>query len=603
MIESRKYIIQGLIILVGVIFLAKLFSIQVLDSRYKMAAENNVINKVVQYPYRGLILDRNNEIIVHNTPVYDLMVVPKELEVEDTTAFCDLLDITTEEFETKVQKAKQYSYIKQSLFYPQLSNTEFAKIQTQLTDYKGFYPVARTVRRYPDSVMANGLGYIGEVSRRQMERDSSNYYKQGDFIGISGIEAAYEKELRGKRGVKYKLVNVRGIEKGSFNDGKFDTLAVPGNNVVSTIDLDLQKYAEYLFKDKVGSLVAIEPSTGEILAFVNSPSYDPNLLAGRNYSKNYGELNRDTLKPLFNRPIMAQYRPGSVFKLVQSLIALQEGVIRPSTRIVCNRGIINCHGSHTNADLHDAIKYSCNPYFYQTFKRIIQQGKVEGMNKDARIGLRTWDDYLDDLGFGRKLGIDIPNETGGMAPNPSYYDRYYQKDHWNFFTIYSLSIGEGELLTTPLQVANLAAILANRGYFIRPHLIKAIDSPDSYKKLEYEREDTGIDSVHFKTVVDAMGEIVRGTARIAKIDGVQVAGKTGTVQNKNNFDHSAFMAFAPKENPEIAVSVYVENAGWGSGAAAAISGLVMEKYIKGEVASNRSWVENYVMTKAYLNNL
>lgn len=603
MIENRKYIIQTLIILVGIVFLGKLFSIQVMDSRYKIAAENNVINKVVQYPYRGLILDRHNKIIVHNTPVYDLMVVPKEVEVKDTTAFCNLLNITREEFVTKVQKARQHSYIQQSLFYPQLSNEEFARIQTQLTDYKGFYPVARTVRKYPDSVLANGLGYIGEVSRRQMDRDSSNYYKQGDFIGISGIEAAYEKELRGKRGVKYKLVNVRGIEKGSFNDGKFDTLSVPGNNLISTIDLQLQKYAEYLMKDKVGSLVAIEPETGEILAFVNSPSYDPNQLAGRNYSKNFGALNKDTLKPLFNRPIMAQYRPGSVFKLVQALIALQEGVITPSTRIVCNRGIINCHGSHTNADLHDAIKFSCNPYFHQTFKRIIQQGKVDGMNKDARIGLTTWNDYLDDFGFGRKLGIDIPNENAGLAPDPPYYDYYYQKDHWNFFTIYSLSIGEGELLTTPLQVANLAAILANRGHFIRPHLIKAIDTPNSYQKLEYEREDTGVNPEHFKTVVDAMGEIVTGTARIARVQDIEIAGKTGTVQNKNSFDHSAFMAFAPKENPKIAISVYVENAGWGSGAAAAITGLMIEKYIKGEVAPNRAWVENYVMTKAYLNNL
>ncbi|WMN07787.1 penicillin-binding protein 2 [Marivirga arenosa] len=603
MIENRKYIIQGLIILVGLVFIGKLFSIQVMDSRYKLAAENNVINKVVQYPYRGLILDRNNKIIVHNTPVYDIMVVPKEVEVEDTTAFCNLFDITEKEFEEKINKAKSYSYIKQSLFFPQLSNEEFAKIQTRLVEYKGFYPVARTVRKYPEPVLANGLGYIGEVSKRQLQRDTSNYYKQGDFIGISGIEAAYEEELRGKRGVKYKLVNVRGIEKGSFNDGQFDTLSVPGNNLVTTIDLELQKYAEYLMEDKVGSIVAIEPSTGEILAFVNSPSYDPNLLAGRNYSKNFSKLNQDTLKPLFNRPIMAQYRPGSVFKLVQSLIALQEGVIRPSTRTVCNRGIINCHGAHTNEDLHGAIKFSCNPYFYQTFRKIIQQGEVEGMNRDARVGLTKWNNYLSDLGFGRKLGVDIPNESKGLVPDTTYYDYYYKRNSWNFYTIYSLSIGEGELLTTPLQVANLASILANRGYFIRPHMVKGIDTPDSYYKLEFEKEKTGIDSVHFKTVVDAMAEIVDGTARIARVKDVEIAGKTGTVQNKNSFDHSAFMAFAPKENPQIAISVYVENAGWGGGVAAAITGLLIEKYIKGEVASNRAWVENYVMTKAYLNNL
>lgn len=603
MIDNRKYYIQLIFIAVGLIFLTKLFFIQVLDSRYKLAAENNVINKVIEYPYRGLIYDRNMNIMVHNTPVYDIMVVPKEVQIRDTAQFIQLFDISKEELVERISKAKKYSYIKQSLFFPQLNNEEFARIQVELIEYKGFYPIARTVRKYPEPVLANGVGYIGEISKRQLGRDTLNYYQSGDFIGISGIEAAYEKELRGKRGVKYKLVNVRGLDKGSFNDGAFDTLSVPGNNLVSSIDLPLQKYAEYLMKDKVGSIVAIEPSTGEILAMVNSPSYNPNDLTGRKYSSNFGKLTKDTLKPLFNRPIMAQYRPGSVFKLVQSLIALQEGVVSPSTRIVCNRGIINCHGAHSKEDLHGAIKFSCNPYFYQTFKRIIQQGKDPEINKDARIGLNTWDEYLYRFGFGRKLGVDIPNEQKGMVPAPTYYDHYYGKDHWNFYTIYSLSIGEGELLTTPLQVANLAAILANRGHFIRPHLVKGIDTPDSYLKLDFEREDVGVNAEHFTTVVDAMAEIVQGTARVARVEGVEICGKTGTVQNKDAFDHSAFMAFAPKEQPKIAISVYVENAGWGGGVAAAITGLLIEKYVKGEVATNRSWVENYVMSQAYLNNL
>ncbi len=603
MIENRKFYVQAIFIVIGIIFLVKLFSIQVMDSRYKLAAENNVINKVIEYPYRGLIYDRNNKIIVHNTPVYDIMVVPKEIEVADTARFCDLFEITKEEFETKILAAKKYSYIKQSLFFPQLSNEEFAKIQDEFIEYKGFYPVARTIRSYPEPVFANGLGYIGEISKSKLTKDTTNYYKSGDFIGISGLEAAYESELRGKRGVKYKLVNVRGIEKGSFNDGAFDSASVPGNNLISTIDLELQKYAEYLMDDKVGSIVAIEPSTGEILAMVNSPSFDPSLLTGRKYSSNFQALNQDTLKPLFNRPIMATYRPGSVFKLVQSLVALQEGVITPQTRTVCNRGIINCHGDHTNEDLHGAIKFSCNPYFYHTFRKIINQGKDPKINVDSRIGLSMWDEYLYKLGFGRKLGIEIPNEKGGLVPKPSYYNRYYGEGGWNFYTIYSLSIGEGELLTTPLQVANLAAILANRGYFIAPHLAKGIDTPDTFLKIDYEREDTGIDAEHFTTVVDAMAEIVDGTARVARIKDVVVCGKTGTVQNKNSFDHSAFMAFAPKESPQIAISVYVENAGWGGGVAAAISGLLIEKYVKGGVAENRAWVENYVMTKAYLNNL
>lgn len=601
--ENRKYIVLASFVGIGLIFIIRLFSIQVSDSHYRLAAENNVVSKVVEYPYRGLVKDRNGAILVQNTPVYDLMVVPKEVKVKDTLAFCSMLNITTEDFVKRMKEARNYSYVKPSAFYKQISNVEFAGIQDQLIEFKGFYIEARTIREYPDSLMSNALGYIGEISRRQLERDSSNYYKQGDYIGISGVESMYEKELRGKRGVRYRLVNVRGIEKGSFKNGRFDTLAIPGENLVSGIDKNIQAYAEYLMQEKVGSIVAIEPATGDILSMVSSPTYDPNLLTGRKFSSNFRELQSDSLNPLFNRPLMAMYRPGSVFKLIQSLIALQEGVIVPETRHVCNRNIINCHGAHTNEALHGAIKFSCNPYFYQTFRKIINQSKDKNTFIDSRLGLEVWNDYLYRMGLGRTLGVDLPNESKGLIPAPAYYDRFYGKNSWKFSTIYSLSIGEGEILVTPVQMANLAAIIANRGFFYTPHIIKGMERDGKFIPIEYKRNDTGIDSAHFSTVVNAMADIVYGTARIAAVPDIVISGKTGTVQNKNTYDHSVFMAFAPKDDPQIAIAVYVENAGWGGGAAAAIAGLMIEKYLKGEVTKQRRWVEDYVMEKRYMRNL
>jgi penicillin-binding protein 2 len=601
--DNRKYIILAAFVGIGIIFIVRLFSIQVSDSHYRLAAENNVVSRVTEYPYRGLIKDRHGKILVQNVPVFDLMVVPKEVRVADTVRFCQLLNITKEDFEKRIRDARSYSYVKPSAFYKQISLTEFARIQDQLVDFKGFYIDARTIREYPDSLMANALGYIGEISKNQLARDSSRYYKQGDYIGISGVESHYEKMLRGKRGVRYRLVNVRGIEKGSFKSGRFDTLAIPGDNLITGIDRDLQAYGEYLMGGKVGSIVAIEPSSGDILSMISSPSYNPNLLTGRNFSSNFAALQRDSLKPLFNRPLMAQYRPGSVFKLVQSLIALQEGVIFPETRHLCTRHIINCHGAHTNEDLHGAIKFSCNPYFYQTFRKIINQRNDPNTFIDSRIGLERWNDYLDRMGLGRTLGVDIPNETRGLIPAPAYYDRWYGRNRWAFSTIYSLSIGEGEILVTPVQMANLAAIIANRGYFYTPHIVKGMEQDGDRFQFSFERQETGIDSIHFSTVVNAMAEIVYGTARIAAVPDVIICGKTGTVQNKNAFDHSVFMAFAPKDNPQIAIAVYVENAGWGGGVAAAIAGLMIEQYLKGDISRQKKWVEDYVMEQRYLRNL
>jgi penicillin-binding protein 2 len=472
--DNRSNIIRIIFILIGTVFIIKLFFIQVLDENYSLAAENNVMQRLIEYPYRGLVYDRNGELIIYNKPVYDLMVVPREVAMEDTTEFCEHLKVTQKEFDEKMDKAKAYSWYKPSIFLKQFSNEGFAAMQDLLVDYPGFYIIPRTVRAYPFSGMANALGYIGEISKYRLERDTTKTYRQGDYIGISGLEAKYEEPLRGKRGVKYRMVNVRGLEKGSFKDGEWDTLPKIGENLISTIDINLQQYGETLMEGKVGSIIAIEPSSGEILSFISAPSYDPNLLTGRSYSEYYKELSTDSLKPLYNRPLMAMYRPGSIFKVLQALVALEEGVINVNTRLRCNRAIIGCHGAHSYEDLKGAITNSCNPYFVQVSRRMINQGVSEDTYEDTRIGLEKWRGHVASFGLGSPLGIDLPDEKGGMVPNVPYYDKAYQSENWKFSNIQSISIGEGENLVVPLQMANFAAIVANRGYYYTTHLIKSI---------------------------------------------------------------------------------------------------------------------------------
>jgi penicillin-binding protein 2 len=593
--SNRKYVIRLTIVFIALIFLVKLFTIQVLDIEYKLKAESNIVEKVTRYPFRGLVYDRNGKLVVFNAPVYDLEVVPKEVELTDTLAFCKLFNITKEEFVEKLEKAKNYSYVKPSVFIKQISNRTFATVQDYLINYPGFRIQARTNRAYTHRSLANALGYIGEVSKFQLDRDTVNYYRQGDYIGISGIESMYEKQLRGKRGVKYKMVNVRGVEKGSFMDGAHDTLSIPGENLQSTVDIELQEYAETLMEGKRGSVVAIEPKTGEILTFVTAPSYDPNLLSGREYGQNFAKLLADTAKPLYNRPLMGAFPPGSIFKTVQALIGLQEGVITPQTRFYCDRSIIACHGPHTHENLRGAIEVSCNPYFWNTYKRILNQGESDNTFKDTEIGLRKWREHVMSFGMGRPLGIDLPNESGGYVPGPELYDKIYGDDRWKFSTIYSNAIGQGELQIVPLQMANVAAIIANRGYYITPHLIKAIGEDglplEKYRKKNY----TTVDPEHFEVVVNAMHDVVEfGTGSYrAKLKGIDVCGKTGTVQNSQGEDHSVFIAFAPKDDPQIAMAVYVENAGQGARAAAGISGLMIEKYLKG--CTDRSFMEDYIL--------
>jgi penicillin-binding protein 2 len=591
--DSRKLIIRASVIIVGIIFLIKLMSIQVLSDNYRLAAENNIIQRIIEYPYRGLIYDRNGELLVLNNPIYDLMVVPLEVQVNDTSEFCSLFGIDKQTFIDKYNVARQYSVIKPSIFIKQISNMEYARIQDKLIDFKGFYISARSVREYPYPVLSNALGYVGEISKNQLDRDTTNYYRMGDYIGISGIESSYEKQLRGLRGVKKRMVNVRGVEQGLYKDGRLDTLSVPGSNLISTIDLTLQQYAEKLLEGKVGSLVAIEPSSGEILSIVSAPSYDPNLLSGRKFSENFQELSSDTLVPLFNRPIMAMYPPGSMFKTIQALIALQENVIRADELIYSDGRLIGDLAPIGYYDVQEGIKYSSNNYFFKVFRRIINRGVDPSPYIDARFGLEKWRNYVVRFGLGTTLDIDLPNPKSGYVPTVEYYDRVYGQNRWKFSNIYSLSIGQGETLVTPLQMANLGAILANKGYFYTPHIIKSIDEngePDPRFMVKHE---VGIDSAYFNPVISGMQEVVRaGSGRRAYMPNIAVCGKTSTVENPHGADHSGFMGFAPKENPKIAIVVYVENAGWGARAAASISGLVIEKYLTGEV--KRTWLEDYV---------
>lgn len=592
--SSRKYVIQLTIILVAAIFVLKLFALQVLDSEYKVKAESNIVEREIRYPFRGLIYDRNGKLIVYNAPVYDLEVIPKEVKVEDTLAFCSLFKITKEDFIEKMQKAKKYSYVKPSTFIKQISNQTFAAVQDYLINYSGFKIQARTNRAYTRSAFANALGYIGEINKYQLQRDSAGYYRQGDYIGINGLESMYEDDLRGKRGVKYKMVNVRGVEKGSFKEGELDTLSIPGDNLQATIDIDLQEYAETLMQGKRGSIVALEPKTGEVLTFVSAPTYDPNSLSGREFSENYSKLLTDTAKPLYNRPLMGAFPPGSIFKTVQGLIALQEGVITPDTRFVCDRSIIACHGEHSYENLKGAIETSCNPYFWNVYKRLLNRGVSDNTFVDTEIGLENWRNHVLSFGFGAPLGIDLPNEKSGYIPTVDLYDRIYGDNHWKFSTIYSNAIGQGEIQIVPLQMANLAAIIANRGYYYTPHLIKSIGDDgqplEKYRKKHY----TSVESKYFAPIVEGMAQVVEnGTGLRAKLKGIEVCGKTGTVQNNQGEDHSVFIAFAPKDNPQIALAVFVENGGQGARAGAGIAGLLVEKYLKG--CTDRIYIQDYIL--------
>ncbi len=597
MSNTRKFIIAGIFIITGLVFLGKLFAIQVLDDSYIRESTRNSVRHIVEYPYRGLIYDRNGELIVYNKPEYDLIVTPIDVKNLDTATFCQVFNISKEDFVKKMSKAIPYL---PSPFIKQVSHEEFAKAQDHLVNFSGFHIEARTVRAYQDTIMANALGYISEITKRSLEKDSADYYKQGDYIGQSGLESYYEEYLRGKRGVRFVIRNAKGIIKGKYQEGRYDTLSIPGNKLISTVDIKLQAYGERLMTNKSGSIVAIEPATGEILSIVSGPSYNPSLLSGRNYGRNFQKISTDSLKPLFNRPLMAQYRPGSIFKIMQALVALQEGVIDTDTYIPCNQSLIGCHNHGAGETLKGAITHSCNPYFRNVLKRIVNRKVSRDPFEDTRIGLGKWSEHIRSFGLGAPLGIDLPNEKSGLVPYPEYYDRAYRNRPWKFSNIYSIAIGEGENLVVPLQMANFAAIVANRGYYFTPHLIKSIGENGGPLPRFMEKKYTSVDPKHFDVAVEAMAEVIRsGTGQYrAKLKDIEVCGKTGTVQNDPLPDHSVFIAFAPKDNPKIAVSVYVEDAGQGARAAASIASLMIEQYLIGH--TERQHIEDYVMRGAFL---
>ncbi len=582
---NRRFIITGGFLLIGLIYIMRLFYLQVVDDSYVVYAQSNVLRNMTIYPARGLVYDRHGDLLVYNEAAYDLMVIPGQVKAFDTTELCNLTGITVEEVRTRLQTARQYSYFKPSAFVNQLSKEAFGFLEEKLYQFPGFFVQPRTLRSYPQPMAAHVLGYVGEVSQRITEEDP--YYRSGDYIGISGIEKSYESLLRGRKGSKLIMVDVHNREVGRFQEGKYDTTAVKGSDIVLTLDAELQAYGEKLMAHKVGSIVAIEPATGEILAMVSAPAYDPNLLVGRIRGKNYQMLMDDPIKPLFNRALMANYSPGSIFKIVQALVGLEMGAIQPSTGFPCNRSLVNCHNHPPAFDVHRAIQYSCNPYFYSVYRRIIQSGKSSNIYKDAEDGLRQWHDMVTKFGLGHKLGIDIPSEQPGFMPDVAFYDRWYGSRRWAFSTIYSNSIGQGEVQVVPLQMANLAALIANRGYYHTPHLLKEVKGKDFPRPELLEKHESGVSRHYFDIVADAMESVVSeagGTAARARIEGISVCGKTGTVQNPHGEDHSGFFAFAPKDNPKIAIVVYVENAGFGGTWAAPIASLMIEKYLNRSIS-------------------
>lgn len=540
--------------------------------------------RIIQYAARGVIYDRNGKELVTNLPVYDLMVVPKDLKEIDTNLFCNLVGINIEDFRLRIAQAKKYSMRKPSLFEKQIPAHEYGKIAEQLYQFPGFFGQSRTLRTYPRKIAAHVLGYIGEASAPMLEKNP--YYKKGDYIGYNGIEKYYEESLRGTRGVNYVVVDVHNNTQGPYKDGAYDTLPVSGENIYLSMDADLQAYAEKLLTGKRGAVVAIEPATGEILAMANNPNYDPNLLIGRVRSKNYLNLLQDTLKPLFNRASMSRYPPGSTFKLVNGLIALQEGTINPNTSFTCRQGYyypggkVGCHAHSSPVRLDFSITTSCNAYYCNVFKSLMDDGASTEAN------YKKWREYLTAFGFGKPLGIDLPSENSGFIPKTEYYDKFYGRNRWKGLTIISLSIGQGEIGISPIQMANMCATIANRGSYYIPHFIKGFASnPDSIPPEFKEKQKIPIDSVYWELIVNGMENVVlNGTGRRAQFSkDISVCGKTGTAQNPHGKDHSIFIAFAPKNNPKIAIAVYVENVGFGSTWAAPIASLMIEKYLTNEI--------------------
>jgi penicillin-binding protein 2 len=582
---QRKYLFFSFFTIIGLVFLVRLFYIQIINEEYKLSAISNVVRVDKIYPGRGLIYDRNGKLLVGNQSAYDLMIIPRQVVLIDTLAFCNVLGITVEDYRKKILKAKRYSYLKPSIFIKQISRERFAYIQEKLHMYPGFYPQKRILRSYQERAGANVMGFIGEAGVSFIKQNPS--YSQGDLIGKTGIEKSYENVLKGRTGQIYNLVDVHNRSQGSYENGVYDTLPEPGKHITSTIDIDLQSFGEQMMYNKRGSIVAIEPQTGEILSLITSPNYDPNLMVGSERTTNYSKLYLDSInKPLFDRGLLAEYPPGSPFKVINALIGLQEGVTNEQTAYTCNHGFhyrrlhVACHcGTSSPIALRKAISKSCNNYFCQVFRSIIEKYPT------AQEGMDVWSNHVKSFNMGRFLNNDLPTGRKGLVPNAAYYDKAFGYTGWRAVSTISLAIGQGELLLTPIQMANMTAAIANRGHYYTPHMVKAIDNKPIDDPNFTTPKFTTIDSVHFPVVINGMFDVFEtGTARGSRHDTIKMCGKTGTAQNPHGQDHSIFVAFAPKDNPKIAIAIIVENGYWGSRWAAPIASLLIEQYLTGEVS-------------------
>ncbi|MBT3242347.1 MAG: peptidoglycan glycosyltransferase [Bacteroidetes bacterium] len=594
---NRKFIIGGAVLLVAIAFIIKLSILQLINPKYKLSANSNTRQRQTEYPARGKILDRYNNVLVYNEAAYDLMVLPRQVVAFDSLEMCEMLEIDHNELVQRLARARDYSTSRPSLLLGRISGEQYAELQEKLFKYPGFYIQGRAQRAYQKKVASHVLGYVGEAGLGDLRQDS--YYAVGDYLGASGIEKEYEDMLRGKKGVSYYMVDVHGRVQGSYEQAKYDTLPVHGQDITTTLDVELQAYGEQLMKHKKGSIVVIEPQTGEILTLVSSPSYELSSLIGRQRSESFASLQTDTLDPLFNRATMSRYAPGSIFKIVQALIGLELGVINVSTGFACNKDLIGCHNHPEATDVKKAIQFSCNPYFYEVYKRIIQPRKFSSIFRDSEAGIQVWRDHVLSFGLGTQLQVDLPNIKAGFIPDAAFYDKWYGHRRWAFSTIYSNSNGQGEVESVPIQIANLAAIIANRGYYIVPHFVKAIEGESQIPDIYHERKYTTVRPSYFDISVEAMYDVVWepfGTGRRARVPNVSVCGKTGTVENVHGEDHSGFFAFAPMDDPKIAIAVYVENAGSGGEWAAPIASLMIEKYLTKEVSQTEK--EKRILEKA-----
>lgn len=586
--ENRKFVILGIVVGIVLLFVARLFQLQILDDEYKKHADSNAFLEKTVYPSRGVMYDRTGKLLVYNQPAYDVMVCMRNVKGLDTLALCESLGITQEFFEKRMVDIQNkrlnpgYSNYTDQLFLGQLTVEEFAKFQEQLYKFQGFSVQRRSIRQYTYPVAGHLFGDLGEVSKKEMAKDE--YYVRGDYIGKQGIESFYEKQLRGEKGTEVLLRDAYGRIKGNYLDGEMDVEPVPGKNLTLSLDIELQQLAERLLENKIGSVVAIEPETGEVLCMASSPTFDPRMLVGRQRSENHKALSKNKQKPLLNRAVMGTYPPGSTFKTAQALTFLQEGIITPNTQYRCSHGFqfgglhVGCHAHGSPLSLVPALATSCNSYFCWGLHHMFSADKYAKV-QDA---MTVWKDHMVAMGFGYRLGIDLPGEARGFIPNAAFYDKWYG-GRWRGLTVISISIGQGEVTLTPLQIANLGATIANRGHYITPHIVKGIEGEEIDSLYRYPKH-TLVDKEHYETIVQGMREaVLNGTCAGANLPGIEVCGKTGTAQNRGK-DHSAFMGFAPMDNPKIAVAVYVENGGFGAVYGVPIGALIMEKYLTGTLS-------------------